>query len=281
MESMIEAIHKRKSVRTYTDQPIEKEKRERILDLFQQNQYGPFGNKVRFKLIDLDAMQQKEVKTLGTYGFINGAKLFIISAVKEDSRAMVDVGYCFEKIILSAANLGLGTCWMGGTFKRASFSKQINVSSGEVVPIVSPIGYAHEKRTLRDRALRRMAKGDTRKPWQDLFFNGDMDSPLSNETAGKYSTILECVRLGPSATNFQPWRIIKESEKDVFHLFLKRTKGYNKAPNTADLQRIDMGIAMCHFDVVAHEMSLSGKWEDQKPNRDMGNIEYIISWIPF
>ena len=64
MESMIEAIHKRKSVRTYTDQPIEKEKREKILELLQHHQYGPFGNLIRFKLIDLDTMQQKEVKEL-------------------------------------------------------------------------------------------------------------------------------------------------------------------------------------------------------------------------
>ncbi|NQT72276.1 MAG: nitroreductase family protein [Chloroflexi bacterium] len=278
---MIEAIHKRKSVRTYTDQPIEKEKREKILDLFQQNQYGPFGNEVRFKLIDLDTMQQKEVKTLGTYGIINGAKLYIVSAVKESAKTMVDVGYCFEKIILSAANLGLGTCWMGGTFKRASFSKQINVSDDEVVPIVSPIGYAHKKRTLRDKAIRRMAKGDTRKPWQDLFFNSDMNSSLSNDAAGEYSSVLECVRLGPSATNFQPWRIIKESEKDIFHLYLKRTKGYNKAPNVADLQMIDMGIAMCHFELAAQESGIAGKWENQRPSKDMGNVEYIVSWMPF
>jgi len=226
-------------------------------------------------------MQQKEVKTLGTYGFINGAKLFIVSAVKEGARAMVDVGYCFEQSILSATNIGLGTCWMGGTFKRASFSKQINVSPDEVVPIVSPIGYAHDKRTLRDKALRRMAKGDTRKPWPDLFFNGDMNSALSNDSAGEYTTVLECVRLAPSATNFQPWRIIKESDKDIFHLYLKRTKGYNKALNVADLQMIDMGIAMCHFELAAQESGIAGKWEDQKPIKDMGNIEYIISWIPF
>lgn len=280
MESMIEAINVRKSVRTYTDQPIEKEKRDKILDLFQQYQYGPFGNKVRFKLIDLDIMQQNEVKTLGTYGFISGAKLYIASAAKEGYGAMVDVGYCFEKIILSATNLGLGTCWMGGTFKRASFSRQINVSPDEVVPIVSPIGYAHDKRTLRDKALRRMAKGDTRKPWKDLFFHSDMDSPLSNYIASEYSTVLECVRLAPSATNFQPWRMIKESDKDVFHLYLKRTKGYNKALNVADLQMIDMGIAMCHFEVAAHEIGLSGKWENQNPNKYMGNVEYITSWIP-
>ena len=280
MESIIEAIHKRKSVRTYTDQPIEKEKREQILDSLQQHQHGPFGNKVRFKLIDFDTMQQKEVRKLGTYGIINGAKLFIISAAKDNTRAMVDVGYCFEKIILVATNLGLGTCWMGGTFKRASFSEQISITSDEVVPIVSPIGYAHEKRTLKDRAIRRMAKGDTRKPWSELFFVGDINSPLSNDSAGKYSTILECVRLAPSATNFQPWRIIKESENNIFHLYLKRTKGYNKALNVADLQIIDMGIAMCHFEVAAREAGLFGQWEDQKPAKDVGDLKYIISWIP-
>jgi nitroreductase len=138
MGSMIEATNKRVSVRTYIDQPIEKEKRDEIIRLLHSNEEGPFGNRVRFELIDLSEMEKKEMKALGTYGFISGASFYIASALKGSKRGMEDVGYCFEKIILEVTNLGLGTCWMGGTFKRASFAKKINVFAGEICPAVKP-----------------------------------------------------------------------------------------------------------------------------------------------
>ena len=280
MESFIKAINDRISVRNYIDQTIEQDKRSSIADLLRSNQDGPFGNKVRFELIDLDEMDKKEIKNLGTYGFITGARLYVVSATNDSYRAMEDIGYCFEKIILSATNIGLGTCWMGGTFKRASFAKQINVSRSEIVPAISPIGYAHEKRNIKDKAIRRFAKSDKRKSWDELFFDGDTETPLSKANAGKYETPLECVRLGPSATNFQPWRIIKEMDKAIYHFYLKRTKGYNKALKSVDLQSIDIGIAMCHFELAARELGLDGKWEEQEPSIDVNRAEYIISWTP-
>ena len=280
MGSMIEAINKRVSIRNYTDQLIENEKRDEIIRLLNSNKDGPFGNRVRFELIDLSEMEKKEMKTLGTYGFISGASFYIACALKESIGGMEDAGYCFEKIILGATNLGLGTCWMGGTFKRASFAKKINVSKNEIVPAVSPIGYAHEKRTIKDKAIRYFAKSAKRKSWEELFFEEDTDTPLSKSNAGKYETPLECVRLGPSATNFQPWRIIREMDKDIYHFYLKRTKGYYKALKIADLQSIDMGIAMCHFELAAQELRLDGKWNDQKPTINVGKAEYIISWVP-
>ena len=276
MESFINAINNRVSIRNYTDQPVEPDKRSTILDLLRTTQKGPFGNKVRLELIDLDEMEKKEIKSLGTYGVITGARLYIVSAVDDTNRAMEDIGYCFEKVILSATNLGLGTCWMGGTFKRASFAKKINVAENETVPAVSPIGYAHEKRTIKDKAIRRFAKSDKRKSWEELFFDGDSDTPLLKANAGKYEIPLECVRLGPSATNFQPWRIIKE--KETFHFYLKRTKGYERALKGADLQSIDIGIAMCHFDLSSQELGLGGQWENQEHANEAKNMEYIVTW---
>jgi len=278
MESFIKAISDRISVRTFSDQPIEKEKRSIIIDSLRSNQEGTFGNRMRFELIDLDEIDEKEIKSLGTYGMITGARLYIASAVSDTDRAMEDIGYCFEKIILSATNLGLGTCWMGGTFKRASFAKKIDASEGEMVPAVSPIGYAHERRTIKDKAIRRFAKSDKRKSWEELFFDEDTDTPLSQANSGKYETSLECVRIGPSASNLQPWRIIKEKGRETFHLYLKRTKGYEKALKGIDLQSIDMGIAMCHFELAAQELGLEGKWEEQEPTNAVRNMEYVTSW---
>jgi nitroreductase len=279
MHSMIEAINRRISVRTYSARPIEEEKKQSIRDLLHANHEGPFGHNVRFALIDFSQIEKNEIKTLGTYGIISGAGLYIVSAVKAAPRAMEDLGYCFEKVVLAATTLGLGTCWMGGTFRRASFAKRISISEGEVVPVVSPIGYPCERRSIKDTALRRFAGSDQRKPWDELFFDGKMTTPLSKDAAGSYATALECVRLGPSASNNQPWRILKQKD-NTLHFYVKRTLGYDKMMRSVDLQLIDMGIAMCHFELAAREAGLTGRWEEAKPDVAVGKAEYVVSWTP-
>jgi nitroreductase len=279
MDSIIDAINRRVSVRAYSDQPIGKEKEQKILDLLKSENKGPFGNEVRFAMIDLTEAERNETKSLGTYGFISGAKIYVVSAVKGSTGAMEDLGYCLEKVILAATSLGLGTCWMGGTFNRANFARRINVSDDEVVPAISPIGYARDKRTVRERLLRRLAKSDQRKPWEELFFDGDLNTPLARGSAGKYAGVLDCVRLGPSASNNQPWRIVKQSSRSAFHFYLKRTWGYDKFNARIDLQRVDMGIAMCHFDLAAKEIGLAGRWVAANPGLETGNGEYIVTWV--
>ena len=284
MGSMIQAINNRVSVRSYKDRPIEQEKKQKIVDLLQSPNEGPFGHRVKFSLIDFSEIDKSEVRSLGTYGFISGAQLFIVSAIKDglgeigDGRAFVDLGYCFEKVILTATNLGLGTCWLGGTFKRANFAKRINASEDEMVPAISPIGYARDKRTVREMTVRRFANSDHRKPWEDLFFDGNLNAPLSKESAGDYAVSIECVRLGPSASNNQPWRVVYQRQQGAFYFYLKRTPGYNKFNGKMDLQLVDMGIAMCHFEVSAREKGLGGTWEVARPHLDMGDAEYIATW---
>ena len=278
MESMIEAINRRVSARSYADWSIEQSKKQEMINLLESTNEGPFGNKVRFTLIDFSEMEKNEIRSLGTYGFISGAKLFIVSAIKDSAGALVDLGYCFEKVILTATNLGLGTCWLGGTFKRANFAKRMNASEDEIVPAISPIGYARDRSTIREIAVRRFANSDRRKPWEELFFDGDFNTPLSKESAGAYAVPLECVRLGPSASNNQPWRVVYQKQHGAFHFYLKRTWGYDKLNGKIDLQLVDMGISMCHFELSAREKGLTGTWEVAKPDLDTGDAEYIVTW---
>ena len=47
------------------------------------------------------------LKNLGTYGIIKGARQFIIGTVKKQPKAIEDYGYCMENNILTAT----GTDW--------------------------------------------------------------------------------------------------------------------------------------------------------------------------
>lgn len=277
MGSMVEAVRQRISVRTYAGRPIEADKKQAVVDLLRANTEGPFGQAVRLALVDFAEIEREEVRKLGTYGVIRGARLYIVSAVKEGRGAMEDLGYCFEKVILGATSLGLGTCWMGGTFRRSSFARRIGASEGEIVPAVSPVGYAGDGRSVAEVLLRRFAGSDGRKPWRELFFDGGMATPLAKEAASSYATALECVRLGPSASNNQPWRVLRQGD-GIFHFYLKRTPGYDKLMRSVDLQLVDMGIALSHFELAARETGHAGGWMHSAPDLEAGSLMYILSW---
>jgi hypothetical protein len=250
--------------------------KERLRAFFRENTRGPFGNPLRFELVDLTETERAELKSLGTYGVIKGASLFIAGGVRKGPRAMEDYGFGMECNILFATTLGLGTCWLGGTLNRAGFARKIGLTTEELMPAISPIGYPAGKRSLTDRAFRFMAKSDKRKPWQELFFDGQPGNPLMKDKTGAFEQALESVRIGPSASNRQPWRIACEGAS--CHFFLARTPGYDKMTGEIRLQEVDMGIALCHFELVVVEIGVRGSWREAKPSFDAGTWEYVVSW---
>jgi hypothetical protein len=182
-----------------------------------------------------------------------------------------------------ATDLGLGTCWLGGSFSKSNFARKISAGPDEQVPAVAAVGYSAEKRRWLDSFIRRQAGSDGRRPWARLFFDRTFAGPLSPEAAGAYASPLEMVRLGPSASNRQPWRIIKDGQ--AWHFYLQRTRGYGTGSmaifKMADLQRVDMGIAMSHFELTAQEAGLPGKWIISEPDivKPDGLTEYTVSWV--
>lgn len=251
--------------------------KEKLRAFFRENTRGPFGNPLRFELVDLTEAERAEMKSLGTYGVVRGATLFIAGCVRKGPRAMEEYGYGMERNILFATALGLGTCWLGGTLNRAGFARKIGLAAEERMQAVSPVGSQAQKRSLTDRAFRFMAKSDLRKPWPDLFFDGRPGNPLTRENAGVLAEAFEAVRIGPSASNRQPWRVVLEGTS--CHFFLQRTPGYDRMTGEIRLQEVDMGISLCHFDLAASELGIEGSWQQAKPAFDAGTLEYVVSRV--
>jgi hypothetical protein len=278
--SIIEIIKERSSRRSYTPQPVEAEKLQALRDFFVALK-GPFGGEARFVILDTTGWGEGTINALGTYGTIQGARLFIVGIIRRGEHDMEDFGYQFEKIILRATDLGLGTCWIGGIFNRSRFADKAGVREDEVLPAISPLGYATQKRSVADSIVRWSAGSRNRRPWHQLFFHGSFEMALTAAAAGRYFEPLEMLRLGPSASNRQPWRVVKESGRDIFHFYLRRSRGYDKLIKAVDLQRIDMGISMSHFELTAKELGLRGRWEKMPPSLSPlpERTEYVRSWI--
>ena len=269
-------IQERRSWRTFENRPIHKATLAALSDAVADLPAGPFGGRVRLALIETAAVGGGGTQKLGTYGVIKDAPTFLAGAVRMGDRAVEDYGYVFELAILKATDLGLQTCWLGGTLKRGRFGERLRASDGEIVPAVSPVGYARQRRSLVDVTFRTFAGSKNRKPWQELFFDGSFIKPLSPGDAGETTRLLEMVRLAPSASNNQPWRIVRDRDHRSFHLYLARTVGYaNLFP--VDLQKLDMGIAMCHFTLTARELGVKGEWRDSPP--DAGPLPERTSYV--
>jgi len=278
-----EVIKERFSCRTCIEKSIAAQEQRTLFNFLSAAGRGPFGAQVRFKLIAATDADRSALKGLGTYGFIEGATGFIVGAVGSSEKNLEDFGYMMECAVLFATDMGLGTCWLGGSFTRSSFAKKISATPQEIVPAVVSLGYIAEKKKS-GMSVRRIVGGHNRMPWENMFFVDRFSNPLSADDAGLYATPLEMVRIAPSATNKQPWRIIKDG--NVWHFFMQRTKGYGKSLtfkllNIADLQRVDMGIAMSHFELAAAELGLKGRWAVQGPliEKPDNLCEYTVSWI--
>ena len=268
-----EIAEKRKSVRTYIEKPLTKEDRQKLTVYIEKllEEAHPFTARVKIKLFDVD----KEInsKDLGTYGVIKGAKTYLGVAVSKEQGAEEAVGYVFEKLVLYAASLGLGTCWLGGTFNRGEFAKAMQITDNEFFPIASPVGYPAAKNHTVDKIMRKAIKADHRKPFEELFFENDFSTPLSKEKAGEYAKVLEAVRLAPSAKNGQPWRILKDG--DNFHFYEKKT-----IPSSSyDIQRLDVAIAGCHFELAAKEKGINGKLAAVENHPEDKGLIYVFSWV--
>ena len=278
-----ELIRQRYSCRTYKTEPISSEDLSELIAFSRSCESGPSGSSLRFTVATASEEDTKSLKSLGTYGFIKNPAGFVIGVIQNQPRALEDFGYQMEMIVLRAVDLGIGSCWLGGTYTKSRFAKLVKPRDGETIPSVISIGYPADQQAWMDRIARTTAGADRRLPWQDLFFSDSFDQVLSPVEAGQYGESLELLRLAPSASNKQPWRILRQ--ENMWHFYLQRTKNYPPPVfglllGLADLQRIDMGIAMAHFELSAIELGKSGKWVIDDPNLTeiKPGLEYNITW---
>ena len=275
-----ELIDRRYSCRTYLPEPLSGEHRQALAAAMAARTRGPLGSSVRFGLIAASPDDASSLRRLGTYGFIKGATGFIVGAVHRGAKDLEDYGHLLEQVILDATGLGLGTCWLGGTFTRSTFTARFGgVARGETIPAVVSIGYPADDGRER---IREREEGARRLPPEELFFDSSFGAPLERARMDGFVDALEAVRMAPSATNKQPWRLVRSGGD--WHFYLSRSRGYGGAAfrlvRIADLQRVDLGIAMCHFEVAARAAGLSGGWVVEDPGlpTPARSVEYTATW---
>lgn len=282
--SVIELIKKRKSIRTYKNEILEDDTVTKLNLLISKiNIRGPFKNEIRYELVLLDQEGIKNINSLINYGFIKGCPAFVAGIMDDNENYLVDFGYLMEDLILQTVELELDTCWLGGSLNTDAFKDRLKIKGRETLPAIFSLGLDAQRTRSYESVIRSSLKGNKRKPWSQLFFLGTPQQPLDLEERDPYREVLEMVRIAPSACNKQPWRVVKEINSSTYHFYLVRDQIYSKSlklRKRSDLQKMDMGIAMYHFEQSALELGLKGNWisSEKGPQPKSRNFEYIISW---
>ena len=153
---MIEAIAKRKSIRSFADRKVEPEKVENLLRAAMRAPSGINGQPWEFVVVDdrevLSAMQKLSPGGRG----LQTAPLAIVVLEKEipfrtekDLTWLTpqDLGACTENILLQAVEEGLGAVWMGvgpGTEGQAKLGRLLGIPEDRKVYAIVGIGYPAE-----------------------------------------------------------------------------------------------------------------------------------------
>lgn len=260
MSRLTDAIKRRKSVRTFTDEFVSTECIEQLQVAIDRAQ-KPFGGEVKMELLKCD---NADALKPSTYGVIRGARLYVLLWLDDALASRLSGGFAMESVVLQATEMGLGTCWVGGTFSAKSFGCADN--PGMRLTAVCPIGHAASRAGLVSGLMSLVARSGKRKPMGELFRN---IHGAEIQSDSKFYHALEMMRLAPSSVNSQPWRAIVCDDRVDFY-----------SVKSAVLNDVDMGIGLCHFALTLSEESERGHFAAVPPEGEAPRgWRYVMSWI--
>ncbi len=232
-----EMIYKRKSVRSYTGEPVDEATLQKIVD-FSSNLKPLYPDiKVRSEIVG-----RESIKCI--LPWTTPQMIAIFSEDKEGT--LENVGFMFQQLDLYMQSIGIGVCWLG----MGRPGKDL-VKSKDDMKFVMLLAFGYPK----GEALRSSVTEFRR-------------CSLS-EISDKEDERLEPARLAPSSVNSQPWYFTHED--NVIHAYCAM-QGLFKAKMLGEMNRIDMGICLAHMYVANPETFSFYKTDTVKPVKDYGYI---------
>jgi nitroreductase len=151
---VFEAIQERRSIRSYQDKPVEREKMEKILEAGRLAPSAKNCEPWHFIAV-IDAEKRKTLSG-GTWAkFLTQAPLVIVAC--GDKKASpdwyaIDVALAVENMVLTAVNEGLGTCCVG-SFTEKDVKIALKIPEKFEVLVMIAVGYPSGKIDLSNKLL--------------------------------------------------------------------------------------------------------------------------------
>jgi nitroreductase len=248
--SLLQAIERRVSTRSYDKGAVEPELLQRLLAI-SKTAGRLTDTPLRVELVS-GAAQTQRVLTymIGSYGLVLTPPHVLVGVIPpHNPTARVDMGYVLEQMVLEASRLELGTCWITGSYDAERAGDAVGLAPGEEAAAIIALGYPSRRGwgRIHTGTIRRLAGGHKRKPLKDIVFSDRWGEPWPADGADPILTsVLEHARLAPSAVNRQPWRFIFRPHDIVLTLVQPKP--------------IDAGIVMAHITLAAEALGRKGRW---------------------
>lgn len=247
--TLLEATRQRRSRRKYLSIPIDAAKTEKLRTLIDG--YNKIdGVDMRLVLGDGSAFSGFRK----SYGMFSGVQNYIglIDRIIDPenpskyraSENTEKMGYYGELVVLNATMLGLGTCWVGGSFDRKSCP--FDLEDDEMVACAITVGNVADEMSTKEKLVRSMTHRKT-KTAEDMFVS-DTSVP------DWFMDGMRAVQRAPSAVNRQP--VLFTYKDGVVTASVQNPSDIGTA--------LDLGIAKLHFEIGAGgggEGGIGGAWE--------------------
>lgn len=154
---VLSAIKGRRSIRKYSNRPVEEEK---ILKVLEAARLSPSAkNQQNWKFIVVkDAETRKKLTEAIGQPFVGEAPIILVNCGTEPKSVMkggqprytVDLSIATAYMILEAYEQGLGTCWLG-SYDEDKVKRVLGIPEEVRVVAITPLGYPDETPDPRPR----------------------------------------------------------------------------------------------------------------------------------
>lgn len=227
-----EAINRRCSRRTYLPEYLREKDAK---PLFQMIREINTEQGLHLRLITDEGNISKIKMSYGMFKNVHG---FVAMAGKKDDPDLKEkLGYFGEKLVLLATAGGLGTCWVGGTYKKESCV--CDLERDESLEAVITIGYVETDKRTKEKMISSFVKKKGKTAEQMLKADEKVPDWIMEG--------MEAVVKAPSAMNGQPVEFVWQDGK--LRACVEVKNGF---------EEIDMGIAKLHFELGTGK---AGYWD--------------------
>ena len=152
---VFEAILKRHSIRAYSQNPIPKDKLEKILEAAR---LAPSAANIQpwHFIVVTDQQKRKKLSEGGIFArFLSETPVVIVGCGDRKASPrwyMIDTAIAMQNMVLAATSEGLGTCWVG-SFKEEQVKELLKIPENFSIIALLAIGYPLEKWDLASKVL--------------------------------------------------------------------------------------------------------------------------------
>jgi nitroreductase len=155
MKTAIQAMQQRRSIRSYTPQPVDRAIIEEIVDCARLAPTAMNDQPWEFVVITDKSSLARIPKLLGHAEFIANAAFCVLVLARPSTCAVEDCCAATQNLLLAAEAHGLGACWVAGSPQpyAPAVAKAFGAPSTLTLISIVSVGHPAESPTVEKRSL--------------------------------------------------------------------------------------------------------------------------------